>query len=121
MKRIWLAVVSAAALGIVGLVASPAEAQGYGGYGCRPGFGGGTSLRYGGYGYAPGVNIAFQTQNIARVVPNIAYSSGFAGGGYGYGYGCDCNRFVPYGAGYAGGYQPFRVNRERMNYYYFGY
>jgi hypothetical protein len=117
MKRIWLAVVSAAALGIVGLAASPAEAQGYGGYGCRPGYG--ASARYGGYGYSPGVNIAFQTRNIAHVVPNIAYSSGFAGGGYGYGYGCDCNRYVPYGAGYVGGYQPYQqFSRPRVSFYY---
>lgn len=50
MKRWILGVVTAIAFSFVG--ASTASAQGYGGYGCGPSYGG-YSSGYGGYGYYP--------------------------------------------------------------------
>lgn len=120
MKRMMLAVVTAAALVVGGLFASSAEAHGPGycgpGYGGYGGYGGGYGYNagygggyggYGGYGYgAPGVNIALRA-------PNIAITSGFAGYGQ--------RVFVPYGAGYIGGYQPYQQFRQPAFGLYYGY
>lgn len=112
MKRMMLAVVTVTALAIGGLFASTAQAHGPGGYGrnCGPG-GVGISVGYGGgygggYGYGPGANIAYRA-------PNIAYSSGFAGPSY--------RPYVPYGAGYSGGYQPYQQFRQPRISFYYGY
>lgn len=78
MKRILLSLVAVAALSLGGLFTSTAQAHGP--Y-CRP---------YGGYGYG-----------------------GYGYSGYGRGYGAYNGyipraAYVPYGAGYSGGWQPYQ-------------
>jgi hypothetical protein len=78
MKRILLSIVAAGALVLCGLFSSSAQAHGPYGHRCGPGYG-----RYGGYGGYGGYGYYGPT--------NVYYP-----------------RYVPYGAGYSGGWQPYQ-------------
>jgi hypothetical protein len=101
MKRILLSFAAVAALAVDGLFTSTAEAHGPYGYGCRPNYGG-----YGGAGYG-----------------RVGYG-GYGYGGYGgYSPTIYSQPFVPYGAGYSGGWQPYQgayARQPRIG-VYFGY
>ena len=123
MKRISCIVVTAAAIALGGLLSSRAEAGGPGyGNDRRPfvGYAGGYySYAPYGYGYgAYGASVGNFPPNIALVSPNVALYSGYGGyGGYGgfggYGApGCGCSNYLPYGAGYGGGYQGYSQYRR---------